>query len=132
MTSLAPALPASAPATSRAANCRPVTFRQLADGYMAAYTGRDPSRVPRVAWWVDRFGDRLVADISDEDIYLALEELSAGPARYFAGRDAQGRPILRSRGKEIPGHRQSLPCDAGRAAAVRDAAGPPATGNTTC
>jgi integrase len=95
-----------APAMGAQATPRPahhgLTFRELADGYMAAYRGRDPSRVNHLAWWVARFGDRLAQEITDDEVFLALEDVAAGESRYYAGKDASGERVYRSRGKRSP------------------------------
>ncbi len=97
-----------APATGAASDFprsqnRGISFRHLADAYMAAYTGRDHALPTRLAWWVARFGDRPTHELTDDEVFHAIEELAAGDARTYAGKDADGRPILRSRGKRSPG-----------------------------
>lgn len=79
-----------------------MTLSQLVDRYMAAYAGRDKTRVQRLSWWVARFGERPFATLSDDDIFHALEALSEQRARTFAGRDIEGRPVHRAKsGKKL-------------------------------
>jgi integrase len=96
------ALAAGASATSRAEN-RSIAFRHLADAYMAAYAGRDDRALPtRVAFWIARFGEQLAHQITDDDVHAALEELAAGEALTYRGKDADGRPIYAGRGRRSP------------------------------
>jgi integrase len=41
---------------------------------------------------------RPAVEITDDDIFFALEALGQEPARIFHGRDADGQPVLRSKG----------------------------------
>jgi hypothetical protein len=69
---------------------------------MAAYSDRDPSRVNHLTWWVSRFGGRPAREITDDDVFLALEDIASGESLYYAGKDSSGQPIYRSRGKHKP------------------------------
>jgi integrase len=75
----------------------PPTLRELAGDYFAQYEGRDDSRPSRIAWWIDRLGDRPAESITDDDVFEALEDLATTPARRYAGLDADGRKIFRIR-----------------------------------
>ena len=94
-THLAPTM--GAQATPRPAD-HGLTFRALADGYMAAYSGRDPSRVNHLTWWVSRFGGRPARKITDDDVFLALEDIASGESRYYAGKDSSGQPYTAAAG----------------------------------
>ena len=85
-------------ATSGAALNGPqaLTLRELIDEYMRAYVGRDRSRGSRLARWQALLGDRLAHTITDDDVFAALEQLALEPARKYAGRDVEGRPVLRA------------------------------------
>jgi integrase len=74
---------------------RGIEFRSLVDAYMAQYSGRDSSLPTRLAWWVAHFGDRLVHEITDDDVHAALELLANEPATTYVGRLPSGKPILR-------------------------------------
>lgn len=76
----------------------PVTLNALIDAYILAYDGRDKSRHARVGWWRSRLGDRLLTSITDEDVYQALLAYASKPARVYAGMDADGERIWRSKG----------------------------------
>lgn len=78
-----------------------VTVGALIDAYMAVYCGRDSSRPQRLAWWKARFGQTPMAELSDDDVFQALEDLAAQRGRYFAGLDADGRAIMKAKAKPL-------------------------------
>ena len=73
------------------------TVADLVDAYMAAYSGRDTSRTQRLQFWVARLGGVTLADLSDDEVFLALEDLATRRGRYFAGKDADGNKILKAK-----------------------------------
>jgi integrase len=73
----------------------------LVDLYMAHYTGRDTTRVQRLAWWTAEVGQLTLAEVSDDHVHASLERLAARQSRFFAGRDADGRPIFKARHKAL-------------------------------
>lgn len=75
----------------------------LIDLYMAQYTGRDGTRAARLQWWRQRLGSLRLDEISDDHLHVELEALVRAPARYYAGRDADGQPIYRARSRPISG-----------------------------
>ena len=75
----------------------------LIDLYMAHYAGRDSTRVQRLTWWKVKVGHIPLQDLSDDHIHAALEELAQQRSRYFAGKDAEGRDILRAKHKPVSG-----------------------------
>jgi integrase len=79
------------------------TLAGLIDAYMLAYTGRDQSRAQRLDVWIERMGSRPAIEITDDDVYFALERLAAEPARIYMGKDADGKPIHRIKGKRALG-----------------------------
>lgn len=89
-TGVAPALP------SRAGH---LTIAELIDLYMAQYAGLDTTRAQRLGWWRVQLGSKRLDELSDDDVHFALEGLANRPARCYMGKDADGRPILRSKGK---------------------------------
>lgn len=78
-----------------------VTLSALIDAYMAAYDGRDTTRVQRLSYWQARLGARTLDELSDDDVFVALEELASLRGRYHAGKDAEGRPIFRAKRKPL-------------------------------
>ncbi|HEY3049524.1 MAG TPA: site-specific integrase [Polaromonas sp.] len=74
-----------------------VTIRQLIDAYMAAYAGRDVSRPQRLAWWAAKIGDMPLTVLTDDHVFYALEELAAQRSRFYAGVDADGKPIYKAK-----------------------------------
>ncbi len=78
-----------------------VTVADLIDAYMAQYAGRDDTRAQRLGWWTAQIGALTVDTISDDHVHAALEHLADNPPRYFAGKDADGRPIMRAKRKTL-------------------------------
>jgi integrase len=74
-----------------------VTLAQLIDLFMADYAGRDDTRAQRLAWWRGHLGAVTLADISDDHVATALDHLATNPPRYYAGKDAEGRPIMKAK-----------------------------------
>lgn len=73
----------------------------LIDLYMAHYAGRDTTRVQRLTWWKVRLGSLPLADLSDDHVHAAIEELANQHSRYYAGKDADDRPIYRAKKKPL-------------------------------
>jgi integrase len=67
--------------------------------YMAHYAGRDTARVQRLTWWREQLGAIALQDASDDHIHAALEALARQPARFFAGLDADGKAIYKTKNK---------------------------------
>lgn len=78
-----------------------VTIGSLIDAYMAVYCGRDTTRTQRLSWWKMKFGTRSLIDISDDDVFDALEALAVQRGRYFAGLDADGKNIMKAKAKPL-------------------------------
>lgn len=78
-----------------------MTVRELVGRYMADYKGRDTTRAQRLTWWCARLGDVRLADVTDDEIFFALEDLAAQASRYFAGIDADGRPIYKAKKRPL-------------------------------
>lgn len=76
-----------------------LTAGELIDLYMAHYAGRDTTRASRLTWWKGQIGTMPIQDICDDNIHAALEGLTRQPARFFAGLDADGKPIYKSKHK---------------------------------
>lgn len=74
---------------------------ELIDRYMADYAGRDSTRSQRLGWWRVQLGALRLVDVSDDHVHAALEALKVQPARRYAGRDADGRPIFKAKKRDI-------------------------------
>lgn len=88
-------------ASSSAARAGNLTVRELIDLYMAGYAGRDTTRLQRLTWWCAQIGDIRIADLTDDPLFDALETLEARNGRFYAGLDADGKPIYKAKGKPI-------------------------------
>jgi len=80
-----------------------VTIAALVDLYMAQYAGRDRNLVRRLAWWVEHIGPVRLADLSDDDVHAALEQLAERPSRFYAGKDVDGNPIFKAKREKLAG-----------------------------
>lgn len=89
------------PAPQPGARSASTTLGQLIDAYMAAYAGRDTTRQQRLAWWQARFASLPLVDLSDDQVFAALEDLAAQRGRYFAGKDADGQAIMKAKRKPL-------------------------------
>lgn len=78
-----------------------IPLRELIDAYMAAYDGRDGSRHQRLTWWYAKLGSVSLNELTDDAVFYALEDLAAQRSRYFAGEDADGRPIFKAKRKPM-------------------------------
>ncbi|RYH53876.1 MAG: site-specific integrase [Alcaligenaceae bacterium] len=78
-----------------------VLVSALIDRYMAEYTGRDETRPQRLAWWKVRLSDVTLAQLTDDDVFFALEDLAQKHGRYFAGVDADGKAIYKAKGRPL-------------------------------
>ena len=73
----------------------------LIDLYMAHYAGRDPTRLQRLTWWRGQVGQVALQDLTDDHVHAALEALGSQASRFFAGTDADGRPVYRAKRKPL-------------------------------
>ncbi|ABM93510.1 conserved hypothetical protein [Methylibium petroleiphilum PM1] len=78
-----------------------IALRHLIDAYMAAYAGRDTSRTQRLDWWVAKLGGVSLADLTDDHVFTALEQLATQRGRYFAGKDADGKPVMKAKRRPL-------------------------------
>lgn len=78
-----------------------ITITALVDLYMAAYSGRDTTRLQRLTYWVARLGSVRLADVDDDHVFDALDDLATSRGRYFAGKDADGRNIMKAKRKPL-------------------------------
>lgn len=78
-----------------------MSISDLIDAYMERYDGRDPTRIQRLSWWKAKVGAVALQDLSDDHVHAAIEELATQRSRFFAGKDADGKPIHRARKKPL-------------------------------
>ena len=78
-----------------------ISLGELIDAYMAVYAGRDGSWQQRLAWRCAKLGSVSLNDLTDNAVFYALEDLASQRSRYFAGEDADGRPIYKAKRKPI-------------------------------
>jgi integrase len=74
-----------------------ILLSDLIDRYALAYTGRDSSRAHRLRFWQVKLGHLRLDEVTDDHIFHAVEELAQSRGRYYAGIDADGRPIFRTK-----------------------------------
>lgn len=80
-----------------------LTLRDLADVYMANFTGRDTGRPYSVAFWVGELGGRRLIDIDADAIADVLDRLAATPVTKYVGVDSEtGQKRLRTFGRRAP------------------------------
>lgn len=80
-----------------------ITISRLIDLYFEHYTGRDTTRAQRLGWWRDQVGHLRLVEITDDHVHDAVERLATQPGRYYAGKDADGRPIYKAKSKPRTG-----------------------------
>lgn len=78
-----------------------ITIREAIDLYMSVYEGRDTSRLQRMTWWSIKLGNLSLAQLDEDHIYFALEELQSQNSRYYAGKDADGKDIFKAKKKPL-------------------------------
>ena len=69
----------------------------LIDVYMSHYSGRDVSRIHRVAWWRRQLGATALQGLTEDLVFSTLEQLKHQHSRFYAGKDAEGRRIYKAR-----------------------------------
>ena len=55
-----------------------LTFKDLANEYMAQWSKKDPNQIPRTAYWLNIFGKHPIKAISTSDIRKALDHYAKG------------------------------------------------------
>jgi integrase len=73
----------------------PQTVGEIAAVFLSLTPSRDASQKSRLAFWVDRLGDKLLADVSPDDVDRLLGELETSPGA--SGRLRSGPTINRFR-----------------------------------
>ena len=79
------------------------TLAEIATAYLDAYRGRDGSRYHRINTWIRLLGDKVLAEITPDDIDAAMRTLATEPARVYNGRDADGNPIFKAKSGQRSG-----------------------------
>jgi hypothetical protein len=83
-----------------------LSFAALADGVIAAYTGRDPSFEWRLSFWIAHFGDRPITSITTDDIEDGIDALvKRGKMRavWIMDADGQRQSVYIRTGRELSG-----------------------------
>ena len=79
------------------------TLAEIAEAYLDAYKGRDSSRYHRLNTWIRLLGDKVLSEITPDDIDAAMRVLATEPARVYNGRDADGNPIFKKKSGQRSG-----------------------------
>jgi integrase len=84
---------------------RPQSVGALIDLYLQHWRGRDGALPYRLSEWSTHLGAAALATLTDDDVFHALRAIAAAPARVYAGRDVEGHPIhkLKGRGRRSDG-----------------------------
>lgn len=89
-----------------------ITLAEIAEAYLDAYVlpkeqgglgGRDGSRHHRLNTWKRLLGDKVLHEITPDDIDAAMRTLATEPARVYNGRDADGNPIFKKKSGQRSG-----------------------------
>jgi len=73
----------------------PQTVAEIATVYLSLTPVRDPVLKSRISFWIDRHGDKPLADLSPDDVDAVLGELETVPNRY--GKIKSGPTVNRYR-----------------------------------
>ena len=79
------------------------TLTEIARAYLDAYKGRDSSRYHRLNAWMRLLGDKVLTEITPDDIDDAMRTLATEPARVYNGRDVDGNPIFKAKSGQRSG-----------------------------
>ena len=72
-----------------------LTLSEYISQYRQEYQGRDPSRENHLKFWDDHLGQVKLADLDDDDIARALDDLANENGRAWRGKDADGKAIIK-------------------------------------
>jgi integrase len=75
--------------------------REVIDAYMLAFRGKDASRAQRLALWRERIGHIPLVDLTRRDVKAVIAEMRMRPPRFYMGKDADNRPILKAKSKVL-------------------------------
>lgn len=79
------------------------TLAEIAEAYLDAYKGRDGSRYHRIKAWSRLLGDKVLTEITPDDIDDTMRVLASEPARVYSGRDADDNPIFKKKAGQRSG-----------------------------
>ncbi|MDP2111378.1 MAG: site-specific integrase [Thiobacillus sp.] len=79
------------------------TVAEIAQKYLDAYQGRDSSRYHRINAWIRLLGDKVLTEITPDDLDDAMRTLATEPSRVYNGRDVDGNPIFKAKGGQRSG-----------------------------
>lgn len=79
-----------------------ITVAWLIERYMAAYAGRDKSRIARMTVWQSMLGEFTLDQVTPDLVFVACNELADQPALSYKGRDFAGRPTFEARDRKKP------------------------------
>ena len=79
------------------------TLAEIAEAYLDAYQGRDGSRYHRIKAWSRLLGDKVLMEITPDDIDDAMRALASEPAKVYSGRDADDNPIFKKKSGQRSG-----------------------------
>lgn len=88
---------ASCRASTKSPSRRAFSLAELADAFMASYTGADRGIGTRIAFWTATFGSRIATQMEPDDIADALAELALSRGRTYLGRDESGERRFKTR-----------------------------------
>lgn len=63
------------------------TVSQAIERYVEDYSGRDPTKLTRLAWWKEEIGDVKLADLNPTLIADCLAKLARGKAQHWKGKE---------------------------------------------
>ncbi|SAK40740.1 bacteriophage integrase [Caballeronia temeraria] len=92
-----------APVRAIAPDRRRIPFSELAEAYLAAYQGRDPSRAQIIRRWSQYFDGWIACEIDADAVADALDDWAATPVRRFVGTNETGAGVYRELGLPKPG-----------------------------
>ena len=79
-----------------------ITISQAINAYMACYQGNDKSLAQRIACWQVKLGTLTLNEVDEDHIFFAIEELFSNKhARYYVGKDADGKSIFKSKNNRM-------------------------------
>lgn len=63
------------------------TVSDAIEQYIEDYTGRDPTKITRLAWWKEEIGDTKLAELNPSLIADCLDKLARGKAQHRKGKE---------------------------------------------
>jgi integrase len=78
-----------------------ISIKEAINLFMQSYAGRDTSIGQRMQWCSVKLGHLTLAEVDEDHIFFALEELQAQKSRFYAGKDADGNAIHKAKHKTL-------------------------------